>query len=321
MSNGQPVPTKLRASYADVPYQEIKISHHPASSPTPTPVLILTLHRPKHNNAFTDIMTDEIEHFFALASIDDRVKVIVMTGHGRIFCAGQDLNQGFRLQGNGKNETDRTHRDGGGRASLAMHNCTKPTIVAINGHAIGVGITMTLPAVMRVAWSKAKIGFVFSRRGVVTEGCSSFFLPRLVGFSKTMQLLITGATLPASAKQLHGLFSDLVERQEDVLPKALEIADDLAVNTSSVSTYMIREMLYRGMPSAEEAHLLESRVMGHMRGKADNDEAVNAFLEKRKATFTATVQKDSPPVHPWHTPINVKNPAVADTSTNGKPRL
>lgn len=112
MSNGQVIPTKLPASYADAPYTEIKISHHPASSPTPTPVLICTLYRPGKNNAFTDVMTDEIEHFFGLASIDDRIKCIVMTGHGKMFCAGQDLNQGFRLQSGGKNETERNHRDG-----------------------------------------------------------------------------------------------------------------------------------------------------------------------------------------------------------------
>ncbi|KAI5364883.1 Putative enoyl-CoA hydratase/isomerase, ClpP/crotonase-like domain superfamily [Septoria linicola] len=321
MSNGQPVPTNLPSSYASVPYTEIRISHHPASSAEPTPVLICTLHRPKNNNAFTDIMTDELEHFFGLASIDDRVKCIVMTGHGKMFCAGQDLQQGFKLQGNGKNETDKTHRDGGGRVSLAIHNCTKPTIAAINGHAVGVGITMTLACVMRVVWSKAKIGFVFSQRGVVMEGCSSFFLPRLIGHARTLQLVTTGATIPATAKQLDGLFSDLCDRQEDVLPKALEIADGIASNTSTVSTYMIREMLWRGPSSAEEAHLLESRVMGHMRGSADNDEAVAAFLEKRKAVFTATMQHDSPPVHPWFTPVNTKNPAVANLATTGKPRL
>ncbi|KXT13363.1 hypothetical protein AC579_2947 [Pseudocercospora musae] len=321
MSNGQPTPTKLPSSYPSLPYKEIRISHHPASSPEPTPVLICTLYRPNHNNQFTDIMTDELEHFFGLASIDDRVKCIVLAGYGKMFCAGQDLNQGFKLRGNGKWETDKTHRDGGGRVSLAIHQCTKPTIAAIHGHAIGVGITMTMPCVMRLVWSKAKIGFVFSQRGVVMEGCSSFFLPKLIGAARALQLCVTGATIPASSRQLDGLFSDLIERQEDVLPRALEVAEGIARDTSTVSTFMIREMVWRGMQSAEEAHLLESRVMGHMRGEADNDEAVAAFLEKRKPTFTATIEKDSPPVHPWFTSVNTKNPAVADPSTNGKPRL
>lgn len=180
---------------------------------------------------------------------------------------------------------------------------------------------MTLACVMRMVWSKAKIGFVFSQRGVVTEGCSSFFLPRLIGHSKTLQLLTTGAIIPASARQLDGLFSDVLETQDEVLPKALEVAESIAENTSAVSTFMIREMLYRGPQSAEEAHLLESRIMGHMRGSLDNDEAVAAFLEKRKAKFTATIQQDSPPVYPWFSLVNTKNPAAADVSTSGKPRL
>ena len=338
MSSGQPIPTKLPSSYSDLPYTEIRISHHS----TTFSVLICTLYRPQNSNAFTDIMTDELEHFFSLASIDDRVKCIVLTGHGKIFCAGQDLRQGFKLQGNGKNETDKTHRDGyvivsasfflsrlkcadewfsGGRVSLAIHRCTKPTIAAINGHAIGVGITMTLACVMRVVWSAAKIGFVFSQRGVVMEGCSSFFLPRLIGHARTLQLVTMGATIPASSRQLDGLFSDLCDEQVDVLPKALKLAEGLAAETSTVSTFMMREMLFRGANSAEEAHLLESRVMGHMRGSADNDEAVAAFLEKRKAVFTATVQKDSPPVYPWFSPVDTKNVAVADLAIMEKPKL
>ncbi|EME42667.1 hypothetical protein DOTSEDRAFT_175907 [Dothistroma septosporum NZE10] len=321
MSNGQVTPTKLPSNYAEVPYKEIKISHHPASSSEPTPVLVLTLHRPGFNNAFTDVMTDELEHFFGIASIDGRIKVIVMTGHGKMFCAGQDLNQGFKLQGNGKHETEHNHRDGGGRASLAMHNCTKPTIVAMNGHAVGVGITMTMPAVMRIAWSKAKIGFVFSQRGVVMEGCSSFFLPRLVGAARAQQLVIPGKVYPATDRRLDGLFYELCDKQEDVLPTALREAEELAVNTSTVSTFMNREMIFRGVNSAEEAHLLESRVMGAMRGKADNNEAVEAFLQKRPAKFTGTVQTDCPSVYPWFSKMHTKNPAVAEPSTTGKPRL
>lgn len=172
---------------------------------------------------------------------------------------------GFKLSGNGKNETQSNHRDGGGRGSLAIHNCTKPTIAAINGHAVGVGITMTLPCMLRVAWSKAKIGFVFSQRGLVAEACSSYFLPRLIGHSRALQVAITGNILTADSKAYDGLFSELCDRQEDVLPAALKVAEGIASQTSPVSTWMIREMFYRGPNSAEEAHLLESRVMGAMR--------------------------------------------------------
>ena len=153
------------------------------------------------------------------------------------------------------------------------------------------------------------------------EGCSSFFLPRLIGHARTLQLVTMGATIPASSRQLDGLFSELCDEQVDVLPKALKLAEGLAAETSTVSTFMMREMLFRGANSAEEAHLLESRVMGHMRGSADNDEAVAAFLEKRKAVFTATVQKDSPPVYPWFSPVDTKNVAVADLAIMEKPKL
>lgn len=180
---------------------------------------------------------------------------------------------------------------------------------------------MTLACVMRIVWSQAKIGFVFSQRGVVMEGCSSFFLPRLIGHARTLQLVTLGATIPASSRQLDGLFSGICDDQEDVLPAALKLAEALAANTSTVSTFMMREMLFRGAASAEEAHLLESRVMGHMRGSADNDEAVAAFLEKRNAVFTATVGKDSPPVYPWFIPVNTKNAEVADLSADAKSKL
>jgi enoyl-CoA hydratase/carnithine racemase len=175
---------------------------------------------------------------------------------------------GFKLTGNGKNENEKNHRDGGGRGSLAIHNCSKPTIAAINGHAIGVGITMTLPMAIRIAWSKAKVGFVFSQRGIVAEACSSYFLPRLIGHSRALHLAITGNILPADSKAYDGLFSQLCDKQEDVLPAALKVAEGIASQTSPVSTWMIREMFYRGPNSAEEAHLLESRVMGAMRAGA-----------------------------------------------------
>jgi enoyl-CoA hydratase/carnithine racemase len=200
---------------------------------------------------------------------------------------------------------------------------------------------MTLPCTLRLTHANAKIGFVFSQRGVIAEACSSFFLPRLIGTSRALKLAITGEVRPAGDRAFDGLFSEVLDRAEEVLPRALEVAGLLAEKTSSVSTFMIREMFYRGPGSAEEAHLLESRVMGHMRGSAvsdvllsltfmacmlmerlqDNDEAVNAFLQKRSAKFTASMATDAPPVYPWFTPVNTKNPAVADPRTNAKPKL
>lgn len=167
----------LPTSYADIPFTEIKVSHVPESSKEVTPVILVTLYRPEKYNAFTVKMTRELEHAYTLFDIDDRVKCIVQTGHGRIFCAGADLDSGLV----GNQESIRDHRDGGGRVVLAINRCRKPTIAALQGSAVGVGITMTLPMNIRIAYEGAKIGFVFARRGLVMEAASSFFLPRLIG--------------------------------------------------------------------------------------------------------------------------------------------
>ena len=167
----------LPSSYAALPFEQIRVSHVPESSKEVTPVVVLTLYRPKNYNAFTEVLMRECERAFELFDVDDRVKCIVITGSGRMFCAGADLDIGFS---HGK-EPIRDHRDGGGRVSLAIHRCRKPTIGAIQGSAVGVGITMTLPMTIRIAYEKAKVGFVFARRGIIMEACSSFFLPKLVG--------------------------------------------------------------------------------------------------------------------------------------------
>lgn len=167
----------LPKAYHDLPYTQIRLSHVPASSPAPTKTIVLTLYRPDKHNAFTDVMMRELESAFALLDLDDRVKCIVVTGHGRMFCAGADLETSFV----GGQERNRDHRDGGGRVVMAIHRCRKPVIGAINGSAVGVGVTMTLPMTIRIAYDKAKIGLVFARRGLIMEAASSFFLPRLIG--------------------------------------------------------------------------------------------------------------------------------------------
>jgi enoyl-CoA hydratase/carnithine racemase len=149
----------------------------------------------------------------------------------------------------------------GGRITLAIHQSKKPTIGALQGSAVGVGITMTLPMNIRVAYNGAKIGFVFARRGLVMEACSSYFLPRLVGFSRAMHAVTTGATYRADDKIWDGLFADTCDRPEDVLPRALQIAEDVVKNTSVVSTFMMKEMMYRDTGSAEGTHLLDSRIL------------------------------------------------------------
>lgn len=167
----------LPTSYATTSFQQIRVHHVPSSSHEVTPILVLELYRPQNYNAFTPVIMREMEHAFHLFDVDDRVKCIVVTGHGRMFCAGADLDTGFV----GGEEENRDHRDGGGRVTLAIHRCRKPVIAAVQGSAVGIGITMTLPMSIRIAYKDAKIGFVFARRGLVMEAASSFFLPRLIG--------------------------------------------------------------------------------------------------------------------------------------------
>lgn len=154
----------------------------------------------------------------------------------------------------------------GGRAALAIHHCRKPTIGAINGSAVGVGITMCLPMTIRIAYASAKIGFVFARRGLVMEATSSFYLPRLIGYSRALQAVTTGMTYKASDKVYDGLFAELCDKPEDVLPKALEMAQEVVRNTSVVSTYLMREMMYRNAGSPEGQHLLDSRIIYELFG-------------------------------------------------------
>ncbi|KAL1617356.1 hypothetical protein SLS54_007909 [Diplodia seriata] len=299
--------TALPQSYAALPFHDIKLSHHPASSPTPTPVVVVTLHRPGRRNAFTKTMMEELERAFALFDTDDRVRCIVVTGHGPVFCAGADLDIGFM----GGSEKVNDHRDGGGRVVLAIHRCRKPVIGALQGAAVGVGITMTLPMAIRVAHRDSKIGFVFSRRGLVMEACSSFFLPRLVGHSRALHLATTGAVYKAGDKLLEPLFTELCDRPEDVLPRALGIADEVVANTSVVSTNLMKELMWRDAGSAEGQHLLDSRILYELFSSKDNKEGVQSFLEKKPPKFTGTMENDAPAVYPWWNPID----------TAGKPKV
>jgi len=199
----------------------------------------------------------------------------------------------------------RDHRDGGGQVALAIFNCLKPVIGAINGSAVGVGITMTLPMNIRIVSEKAKIGFVFARRGIVLEACSSFFLPRLIGYSKAMHLITTGSVYPATHKLFEELFSEVVEEGR-VLERAIEIAEEVAGNTSLVSTTLMKDMMFRGPATVEEAQLLTSKILMGVFAGRDRDEGVNSFMEKRKADFKGTMEKDAPDAWPWWLPVDAK---------------
>jgi enoyl-CoA hydratase/carnithine racemase len=297
-------------SYASLPFQHIRLSHVPASSPAPTPVILITLYRPGKHNAFTNIMTQDLETAFSLLSLDPRVKAIVVTGHDKMFCAGADLDGGQGLSY--ANDTARTHRDGGGRVTLAIHRCTKPVIAAINGSAVGVGITMTLPMNIRVVSERAKIGFVFARRGIVMEAASSFFLPRLIGLSRAMHLITTGSVYPATDPLFRELFSEILP-PEKVLPRALEIADDVARNTSAVSTHLMKDLMWRNPGTAEATHLLDSKILLELFDGKDKKEGVDSFLQKRAPDFKGNMVDNAPAVWPWWEPVDTKVPESVES--------
>lgn len=195
----------------------------------------------------------------------------------------------------------------GGRVSLAMLHCSKPTIVAIQGAAVGVGITMCLPAAIRIAYTKAKIGFVFSRRGTIMEACSSYFLPRLIGYSRAIHVTTTGSIYPADDPLISTLFSELCSSPELTLTRALALADEIAKNTSTVSTKIMRDMIYRGADSAEGAHLLDSRLIHSMFSSRDNVEGIQSFLQKRPAEFKDQLPENAPAPYPWWHQVDIGN--------------
>ncbi|KAI8850306.1 peroxisomal enoyl-CoA-hydratase [Chytridium lagenaria] len=277
-------------------------------------IAVLTLDRPKAQNAFNAAMVRDLIKAFHALDIDDNVKVVVITGANNIFCAGADFRDGdFSADGMSKDEEESSptfngHRDGGGMVALAIHRCRKVTIGAINSHAIGVGITMTLAMDIRLAYAGAKIGFVFVRRGICPEACSSYFLPRLIGHSRAMELILTGRIIPASHPSLNLLFSEVFEKREDVLPAALALAKEIAANNSVISGAVSKALVWHGTGSAEEQHLLDSKAMFALGNGLDSKEGVKAFLEKRNPKFSGVVSKDLPPNWPWWTTVNTSIP-------------
>jgi enoyl-CoA hydratase/carnithine racemase len=269
------------------------------------PVLLLTLNRPEQMNAFTGTMLNELIDAYRRADADDAIRAIIVTGAGRAFCAGADLGRGpstfDRTSGGGPSaEAAAKHRDGGGLVALEVHRLKKPVIAAINGAAVGVGITMTLPMDIRIASTQARMGFVFSRRGIVPEACSSYFLPRVVGPSQAAEWFYTGRVFDAQEALRGGLVSRVVE-PADLLPTARAIATEIAENTAPVSVALIRQMLWRGLAYSDpmEAHRVESLGIYWMGQSADVKEGVASFLEKRKPRFAGRPSVDMPPYYPW----------------------
>jgi len=265
-------------------------------------ILTITLNRPDILNAFNTSMLSEIIDALDRADADDRIRCIIFTGAGRAFCAGADLSVGgntFNADAR-DDKADGPHRDGGGRLTLRIFECKKPVIAAINGPAVGIGATMTLPMDIRLCSSSAKVGFVFSRRGVVPEACSSFFLPRVVGIGKALEWCYSGRVFPAEEALSGGLVRS-IHKPEDLLADAKHIARELVENTSAVSTALIRQMMWKmlGADHPMEAHKIDSQGMYFTGKSADAKEGIESFLEKRPAKFPLEVSKDMPPFFPW----------------------
>ncbi|MDZ4739857.1 MAG: crotonase/enoyl-CoA hydratase family protein [Alphaproteobacteria bacterium] len=279
-------------------------------------IATITLHRPEKLNAFTGVMMAEMIDAFDKADADDAVRVVIVTGSGRGFCAGADLSAGAKTfdydarsdrpekagAGRGPNIdwSAESVRDGGGRLTLRIFESKKPVIGAINGAAVGIGVTMQLPMDIRVASDTARFGFVFARRGIVPEACSSWFLPRLVGISKAMEWCATGRVFDAQEALAGGLVSRVV-KPEDLLKVAHELAREIADNTSAVSVALTRQMMWRmlGADHPMEAHKIDSRSIYARGQQADAKEGVMSFLEKRAANFPDKVTKDMPVFYPW----------------------
>jgi enoyl-CoA hydratase/carnithine racemase len=265
-------------------------------------VLTITLNRPERLNAFTATMGRELIEALDAADADDDVRAIVVTGAGRGFCAGADLEAGGSTFDWSERHAagEEVPRDGGGRISLRLFECVKPVIAAINGPAVGVGITMTLPMDVRLAAEGAKIGFVFARRGIVPEACSSWFLPRIVGISQAMEWVATGRVFDASEALAGGLVRS-VHAPDDVLGAARDLAREIADNAAPVSVALARRMMWTmlGASHPMEAHRADSRAM-FARGRSDDArEGVISFLEKRPAEFSDRVSAGLPDILPW----------------------
>ncbi len=265
-------------------------------------ILTLTLNRPKKLNAFTTTMQNELIDAFDHADADDDIRAIIVTGAGRTFCAGADLSEGaatFNYDAH-DDATGELTRDGGGRLTLRIFDCHKPVIAAVNGPAVGIGVTMTLAMDIRLASETARFGFVFSRRGVVPEACSSWFLPRIVGIDQALEWAYSGRVFPAE-EALAGRLVRSVHRPDELLDAARQVARDIVDHTSAVSITLIRHMMWKmlGADHPMAAHQIDSRGMYATGKSMDAKEGIESFLEKRQAVYTDRISRDLPPFFPW----------------------
>jgi enoyl-CoA hydratase/carnithine racemase len=267
-------------------------------------VATVTLNRPDRLNAVNTTVIRELVEAFDQADGDDGVRAVIVTGAGRAFCAGADLGGGgqtFEREAASPGDAGAArHRDEGGLVTLRIFQLTKPIIAAVNGPAVGVGATMTLPMDVRLASTSARYGFVFARRGLVPEACSSWFLPRVVGISRAMEWCATGRVFGADEALAGGLVRS-VHEPDDLLPAAYALATEIATNTSSISVTLTRALLWRmlGEPHPMSAHRVDSALIDALGRTPDVREGVLSFLEKRAPSFPGRVPDDVPEPYPW----------------------
>lgn len=284
------------------------MSYRTITTETADGVMTLTLNRPDRLNAFTRAMLDEMLAAFDAADADDAVRVIIVTGAGRGFCAGVDLEDPDAFTAAKVDPTardaaiwdDPANRDMGGVLALRIFNCLKPVIAAVNGPAVGIGATMQLPMDIRLASDTARFGFVFARRGIVPEAGSSWFLPRLVGMGQALEWCYSGRVFGADEAHVGGLVRS-VHAPDDLLPAARVLAQEIAGNTAPVSVALTRQMMWRmaGADHPMQAHRIDSRAIAARSSMADADEGVASFMEKRAPAFPDRVSRDMPGFYPW----------------------
>lgn len=269
-------------------------------------IATITLNRPDKMNAFTGTMMTEMIDAFDRIDADDAVRAVIVTGHGdRAFCAGADLTpegggQVFANRGEVESLSDERVRDGGGLLTLRIFECKKPVIAAVNGAAVGVGVTMQLPMDIRLASDTARFGFVFARRGIVPEAASSWFLPRLVGPQQALEWCYTGRVFDAQEALRGGLIRS-VHPAGELLAEARKLAREIVDNTAPVSIALTRHMLWRNsaQPHPMEAHKVDSRAIYRRSRSGDAKEGIASFLEKRAPVYPDKVSTDMPDFFPW----------------------
>ncbi|RPD60166.1 peroxisomal enoyl-CoA-hydratase [Lentinus tigrinus ALCF2SS1-7] len=274
-------------------------------------VAVATLTRSKERNIFSAELVKDLLKAFDLFDRDDRVRVVILTAEpdAPAFCSGADLTRGWGglFTPEVDREGEHAHRDTGGVVSMAIFRCRKITIAAVNGHAVGVGVTgLQLPFDIRFAWAGAKLAFPFVRRGIAPEAASSYLLPKLLGHSRALSLFLTGATVSPDSPLLAGLYHSILPTREEVFPAALALAKDLAANTSQTAVAVTKAFVWRGYDNIEEQHILDSRGIRILGKAGDAAEGARAFKERRLPKFSNKLSDDVlTPWMPWWREVNV----------------